>query len=223
MFSSSKRLSALAVVAGLGLLMGLSARSQADQACCFGSSSEQRAVKAELDQTAPGFKLKDIVTGESISLADYKDKVVVLVWQSIHCPWDKARPEGGYQRVLTPLAQELEARGVQFIGINSNHDESIEQVKSYLEGAKVPYPVLKDPENKLADQYGAQTTPHFFVISKGEQKLLYKGGFEQVPTSPARCGQMDEAYLLPVLEAVLDGKPLPYTQTQPKGCTVKRK
>lgn len=223
MFTSSKLFATLAVVGGLGLLVGLTARSQANDACCFAGKPEQNAAKAELSQTAPGFSLTDIASGEKVSLADHKDKVVVLVWQSINCPWDKARPEGGYQRVLTPLAAKLEAQGVQFIGINSNHDESVEQVKSYLEDAKVPYPILKDPGNKLADQYDAQTTPHFFVISKDDQKLLYKGGFEQVPTSPGKCGEMDEAYLVPVLEAVLAGNPLPYTQTQPKGCTVKRK
>ena len=143
---------------------------------------------AKIGEPAPSFALTDVVTGETVSLADYKDKLVVVTWQSINCPWDKMRPGGGYQRVLSPLADEWAGKDVQFIAINSNKTESIEQVKAYVQKHNVPYPTLKDPGNVIADAYMAKTTPHFYVISKGDQKLIYQGGFEKVPTSPEKCG-----------------------------------
>ncbi|MEM6332549.1 MAG: redoxin domain-containing protein [Planctomycetota bacterium] len=177
---------------------------------------------AHIGEPAPQFELTDVSTGEPVALSDYSDKLVVLVWQSIHCPWDKMRDGGGYQRVLSPLAEEWAANDVQFIAINSNKAETAEQVASYASEHAIPYPILKDPGNKIADIYGAQTTPHFYVISQGEQELIYAGGFEEVPTSPEKCGEMDEQYLTPVVLAALNGTELPYTETKSKGCSIKR-
>ena len=177
---------------------------------------------AHIGDAAPPFELTDVSTGETVALSDYSDKLVVLVWQSIHCPWDKMRDDGGYQRVLSPLAEEWAENDVQFIAINSNKSETVEQIASYAKQHAIPYPILKDPGNVIADVYDAQTTPHFYVISQGEQELLYAGGFEQVPPSPATAGEMDVEYLTPVVLAALNGTELPYTETKSKGCSIKR-
>ncbi|MEM6757565.1 MAG: redoxin domain-containing protein [Planctomycetota bacterium] len=177
---------------------------------------------AHVNAPAPQFTLTDVRTGEPVSLSDFSDKLVILVWQSINCPWDKMRDGGGYQRVLSPLAEEWAANDVQFIAINSNQNESVEQVAEYASTHDIPYPILKDPGNKIADIYGAQTTPHFYVITPGDQDLVYMGGYEEVPTSPEKAGYMNENYLKPVVLAALNGAPLPMTETKSKGCSIKR-
>lgn len=180
-------------------------------------------AEAEIGQAAPQFTLTDVSTGEQHTLADFKDKVVVLTFHSINCPWYKMRDGGGYDRVLNPLAEEWADENVVILGINSNKTESVEEVASYVTEHEIAYPVLKDPGASVADAYGAQTTPHFFVIDNNdEQTLLYMGGFEQVPGSPEECGNMDEAYLVPVINAVLSGEELPETETKSKGCAIKR-
>jgi peroxiredoxin len=216
--------SALAVAATLALASpALAQYAGGSNVMNQAKKTAQRVVdQASVGSPAPQFTLTDVRTGEPVSLSDYADKTVVLVWQSINCPWDKMRDSGGYQRVLSPLAEEWAAEDVQFIAINSNKTESVEQVASYAEEHAIPYPILKDPGNVIADAYEAKTTPHFYVISQGEQELLYKGGYEQVPTSPEKCGQMDENYLKPVVTAVLNGDPLPMTETKSKGCSIKR-
>ena len=192
---------------------------------CKGNTNEANAMasdaKAKIGEEAPAFKLKDVVNGKEISLADYKGKIVVMTFQSINCPWDRYREEGGYQRVLNKLADEYKDKDVQFIAINSNSDETVDQVKVYAEKSGVPYPILKDPGNVVADEYGGATTPHFFVIDK-EGKLVYMGGVEQAPNTPEECGQMEEQYLVPVLNALIAGEKLPYEVTKSKGCTIKR-
>ncbi len=180
-------------------------------------------AEAKVGHPAPQFSLTDVATGEDVSLSDYKGKVVIVTWQSINCPWDKMRPGGGYQRILTPLAQEWKDNNVVFLAINSNRNESVEEVASYVNEHNMPYPILKDPGNVIADAYGAKTTPHFFVVNSDDaQTLVYKGGFEKAPTSPEQCGHVDEAYLAPVVTAVLAGEEPPYTETASKGCSVKR-
>jgi len=177
---------------------------------------------ATVGEAAPQFELTHVKTGNTHQLSDFNDKIVVVVFQSINCPWDKMRPEGGYQRVLAPMAEQYADQGVQFLAINSNKTESMEQVASYFEKHNMPYPILKDPGNEIADAYGAQTTPHVFVISPGDQVLLYKGGIEEVPGSPKQCGQMGKQYLKPVLDAVIAGETVPYTETKSKGCSIKQ-
>lgn len=184
------------------------------------SSITVKAEGAKVGEPAPDWTLNSVTDGESYTLSELPG-IVVMIWQSNQCPWDRMRPEGGYQRVLSPLAKEYQEKGVTFIAINSNKNESVEDLASYHKEHELPYPILKDPGNKVADAYGAKTTPHIF-IRDAQGKLIYKGGIEKAPTSPEKCGQMDEQYLRPVLDAAIAGETLPYTETVSKGCSIKR-
>jgi peroxiredoxin len=186
--------------------------------CAFGTATWADAAK--VGEPAPDWELTNVSDGSTVKLSDI-DGIVVMVWQSKDCPWDKMVATRGYQRVLTPLATQYAEKGVTFVAINSNKTETAEQLASYHKEAGMSYPILKDPGNKVADLYGARTTPHIF-IRDAAGTLIYKGGIEQVPTSPEKCGEMDEQYLVPVLNAALAGETLPYTETVSKGCTLKR-
>ncbi len=178
--------------------------------------------QAQLDEPAPDFELSAVTTGQTHHLTDYSGKIVVLTFQSINCPWDRMRDEAGYQRYLSPLAKEYADQNVQFLAINANKNESAQEVKAYAEQHEIPYPILKDPGNKVADLYDAKTTPHIFIIDS-HGTLRYQGGVEKVPPSPENCGRMDTQYLKPVLDALISGEELPYRRTSSKGCTIKRK
>ena len=56
---------------------------------------------AVVGQPAPSFTVTDI-QGRQQRLADYKDKIVVLHFQSCACPWDSA-----YQPILNRLARRF--------------------------------------------------------------------------------------------------------------------
>ena len=180
------------------------------------------AKTAAIGETAPDFELESVLGDQTIRLSDYQgEKVVVITFHSINCPWYKMRDGGGYDRILAPLAKQYDDKDVVFLGINSNKTESVEQVASYATEHDIPYPIVKDPGAKVADMYGAKTTPHFYVVDK-QGTLRYMGGYEQVPTSPEKCGYMEEQYLVPVIEAVLAGDEVPFEKTKSKGCTIKR-
>ncbi len=180
-------------------------------------------VDPTLGEPAPQFSLEDAATGETVNLADFQGKTVVVTFQSINCPWDRMRESGGYQRYLSPMSQEYADQDVVFLAINANRNESTEAIASYHTEHAMPYPILKDHNNIIADKYNAKTTPHTYVIAPDEaQTLVYMGGIEQVPTSPEVAGEMEEQYLEPVLQAVLAGSELPYTKTTSKGCSIKR-
>ena len=171
-------------------------------------------AKPPVGQPAPAFELVGS-DGQKHKLDEYKGKIVVLHWEAVTCPWDQA-----YQPILNKVSSDF-SKDVVFVGINSNKNDSMDDVKGIIKEDGIPYLVLKDPGNKIADAYGAQTTPHMFIIdAKGV--LRYKGGIEKAPTSPNGVGQSQEQYLVPVLKALVAGQEPPVTETKSKGCSVKR-
>jgi len=243
MLKKSVGLFAILAVASLGVLAV--SQSQADAkkdgmkdgatcAACTCSADKMgkdkdakhaEAKHAKVGKEAPGFTLNS-VTGEKHSLSDFKGQIVVLHWQSYTCPWDVA-----YQPMLNDVAarfqdHKTEVDGktkdkVVFLAINSNHTENVAKMKKYHGETDMPYAILHDPGNKVADTYKAQTTPHMFIID-ADGELVYNGGIEKAPMSPNKVGESDEQYLVPVLEALVNGSEFPYSKTKPKGCSVKR-
>jgi len=175
----------------------------------------------EIGEPAPAFELKDVSTGQTHALSDFEGKIVVLTFQSISCPWNFMRESAGYERVFAPMAKNYADDDVVFLAINSNVTESVDELRSYQAKHNLPYPILKDPGHEIADKYAAATTPHVYVIDK-DGVLRYRGGVEKVPGSPEQCGEMEEQYLGPVLDALIEGEQLPYTATRSKGCAIRR-
>ena len=95
------------------------------------------------------FTLTD-VSGAKRSLDDLKGKNgTVIVFVSAQCPVVKM-----YNERIVKLAKDYEAKGIAFVGINSNATESLEWAKSHAE-ENYKFPVLIDKGNVLADQLGA--------------------------------------------------------------------
>ena len=176
---------------------------------------------AAIGDAAPAFALPDVVTGDEVSLADHKGKVVVLMFHSISCPYYAMNPDKGYDRVFVPMVESYKDKDVVFLGVNADRTQSVDQIKKYVDKHKINYTVVKDQGNKIADAYGAKVTPHIMVIDQ-EGKLRYRGGVEKASRNPADCGDSDTQYLGPVIDALLDGKEPPVTETKPVGCGIQK-
>ncbi len=187
----------------------------------FAQNQAVAADAAAIGSDAPAFTLKNVATSEAVSLADYKGKVVVLMFHSIGCPFYAMNETKGYDRVFVPMVESYKGKDVVFLAVNANKNESTDAIKSYLDKHSINYAVLKDEGNKIADAYGAKVTPHVMVIDS-QGKLRYRGGVEKRPANPGACGQSDEQYLGPVIEALLNNSELPATETPATGCGIKR-
>ncbi|MEU9864425.1 TlpA disulfide reductase family protein [Streptomyces sp. NPDC047971] len=85
----------------------------------------------------------ETLEGGKLDLADLKGKVVVLnVWGS-WCP--PCRAEAPH---FTKVANDLKAKGVEFVGINTR-DFNKQPALAFEEDYAVPYPSLYDPAGKL--------------------------------------------------------------------------
>jgi peroxiredoxin/mono/diheme cytochrome c family protein len=167
---------------------------------------------------APDFTLKDPRDDRAVSLSDFKDKkAVVVVFLGTECPVNNA-----FVPVLVKLHEEYSAKGVQFIGVNANRQDTPPRVAEHARKFGVPFPVLKDPGNAVADRFGAERTPEAFVLD-GERAVVYRGRIDdQFGVGYSRPGKPTRRDLAEALDEVLAGKPVSRPTTKVSGCPISR-
>jgi protein-disulfide isomerase len=139
-------------------------------------------------------------------------KITAVIFISTQCPISN-----DYNERMKALYNEFSPRGVQFVFLNANSTESSAEAAEHARKHGFPFRVLKDVNNVEADRFGAEFTPHVFVIGKNSE-VIYRGAIDD--SRPA--DKVTRRYLQDVLNAALDGKPLPVTETKAFGCTIKR-
>lgn len=166
----------------------------------------------KIGKVFPDFKLPD-TTGKEHALSDYMGKIVVLNFSSQECPFSR-----GADPAINELARIYKDKGVVFLGVDSNKDLEAAEIQKHIDEAGIPYPILKDAGNKLADAAGARVTPEIYVIDK-EGKLAYHGAPDDRagPTSTPTA-----FYLKDALEALTTGKTVAKPTVKAWGCGIKR-
>lgn len=177
------------------------------------SLAKEKIEKVKLDAVVTDFTLKD-ADGAShtlYKLSEDKPATVVL-FLATQCPIAT-----DYAERIVALAKTYGEKKVQFIGINSNKQEKVEEISEYNEEHGFEFPVLKDPENKIADYFGARRTPEAFLLD-GKRVLRYVGAIDNSSKEPTRH------YLQDALDLVISGKDVPKAskKTRAIGCTIKR-
>lgn len=136
----------------------------------------------------------------------------VVLFVATQCPVSLA-----YDARMAALAKEFGPRGVRFLGVNSNKQEPMAEVGEHAQKAGLGFVVVKDPENKIADKWGALVTPEAFVFD-ARGTLAYHGRIDD-SQNPANVKSHD---LRKALEALLAGKRPDPAETRAFGCTIKR-
>src|SRR5262245_1287368 len=107
------------------------------------------AVLASFPTNAPrDFTLKT-AEGRPVSLREGEPKPAVLWFWAAACP---------LARLYPPLVAELEratrSRGARFLAIDSNYQDDAAQVSALGESARIEFPMLLDPDQRVADAFG---------------------------------------------------------------------
>ena len=160
--------------------------------------------------TAPEFSLPEL-EGELHHLSGYRGRLVVLNFWSAECPW----AERADRQLLEYLEQWPDK--VILLPVASNANEAPEMLARVAAERGLP-PVLHDTQRQVADLYGAQTTPHLFLIDEAGI-LRYQGALDDVTF---RRRQPTQHYLRQAVDALLAGRQPEPTQTQPYGCALVR-
>jgi len=111
----------------------------------------------ELAGAAPAFTLTNL-EGKSISLADFRGKVVVLDFWATWCPPCKREiPD------FIDLQKEYGSRGVQIVGIALDEPE---KVRAFAQQNGMNYPVLLGSDEVTMRYGGIEGIPTTFIIDK---------------------------------------------------------
>ena len=180
--------------------------------------ADERKSKAMVGSMAPSFTLKD-QSGNDVSLADCKGKIVVLEWFNNECPFVVKHYSKGD---MNALASKYEAKGVKWLAINSTHSANIDSNKEIAGEWKIDRPILDDSEGVVGREFGATNTPNMFVID-ADGKIVYRGAIDDKNTSRVSDIASSKNYVAAALDDVLAGKPVSQPETKPYGCSVKYK
>jgi peroxiredoxin len=162
------------------------------------------------------FSLKDIHRRPR-SLAGFSQrKAFVVVFVGTECPLANL-----YIPSLIALHQEYAGKGVQFLAINSNSQDSFLDVSAHAQERDVPFPVLKDFDHAVADAFGARRTPEAFLLD-ARRAIRYHGRIDDQYGVGYQRAQPTRRDLQLALDELLAGKPVTTPATEVSGCLIGR-
>ena len=121
-----------------------------------------------------------------------------------------------YDERINEIAAAYKAKGINFVGINSNATETVADIKAHA-ASNYKFPVLIDKNNVLADRVGASVTPEIYYFN-ADDVLLYEGAIDNDRTGK----NISLTYAKAAFDAGLSGKTIETTNAKAFGCTIKR-
>jgi peroxiredoxin len=176
-----------------------------------------RAIGSQIGQVLPDFGLVDVRTCHLHRLSDHEGRVVVIIFTGARSALDDANLPR-----LSALSAASELRRIDFIAINSDASESIEEVAEHARRLRVTFPVLKDPANRVADLLGARNLYEVLVIDD-RRRVRYRGAIEGQIEPATSGGRAPRHYLALALDAVLAGRPVSPERTAVMGEAIERR
>ncbi len=164
---------------------------------------------------APPFRLNSFC-GKTVNLSDYRGKIVVLEWLNFECPFVKYHYEK--TNTMIDLANKYKDENVVWLAVNSTSHTTPEANNDFAEKHKLPYLILDDRSGKVGRAYGAQTTPHMYIIN-ARGNIVYAGAIDNSPMGNRKEGVIN--YVDQALAELTAGKPVSTRESKPYGCSVK--
>ena len=174
-----------------------------------------------LGTTAPDFRLPDVVSGKTITLATFSGKKALLVmFICRHCPYVQHVKEE-----LARLGRDYTTQDIGIVAISAN------DAANYPEDAPTPlaamarelgftFPLCYDESQQTARAYTAACTPDFFLFDE-RRSLVYRGQLDE--SRPGNHQPVTGKELRAAMEAVLAGTPVNPRQRPSIGCNIKWK
>ena len=182
-------------------------------------SLEQSSSDLEQGESVPKFELENF-EGQEVELDDLDNfDGVLLIFMCNHCPYVKAQTDE-----IRELAEEFSSIAV--VGINPNAethpDDSVEKMKAFVEENDLDssnFFYLADPEQKVAEAYGAVCTPDPFLLD-WRHRLHYHGRLND-KMNPDE--EVEKREMKSVIQDMLKRKEPPEEQKASQGCSIKWK
>ena len=172
----------------------------------------------ELGTRAPNFDLPDPLSGSSVSLSDYPDMPLLIVFSCNHCPYVLH-----LLKSFAEYAREAQKSGLSVVMINANDIDNypadspqkmIDLAKEY----ELDFPYLYDESQQAAMAYRAACTPDFFLFDS-QHRLVYRGQYDA--SRPGNDEEITGVDLKSASQALLEDKAISAQQLPSMGCNIK--
>ena len=179
-------------------------------------------AEAEIGKPAPAFTLPSCES-KSVSLADFKGKVVVLEWTNYGCPFVvKHYGSGNMQK----LQADATAKGVIWLSICSSapkqqgHATPADALKACTEKNSAGTAYLIDESGATGRAYGAKRTPEMYVIN-ADGIIVYHGAIDDKKSVDPADIATAKNFVAAAIDETLAGKPVSTPETEAYGCSIK--
>lgn len=184
--------------------------------CCWTTALPAAEIGARIDR----FELPD-VHGRTRELGEWAEKpLVVVAFLGTECPLSRQ-----YAARLQELSEHYAERGVEFVGIDANAQDSLTDMSSFANQFGIRFPLLKDRDQSVADKFGAVRNPEVFVLDK-DRSIRYRGRIDDQYGLGSSSGyartQVKVRNLAEALDELLAGKQVSQSVTQATGCLIGR-
>ncbi len=205
----------------------------AERTAAAAAERERAAMQLNLEHplmpigtAAPDFSLKG--TDDKIhTLAEFsKGKVLVVMFESVHCPVSE-----NYEERMRGLYDTYHSKGVEFVAINPNNPKAVRldelgytdltdsptDMKIRVRDRQIPWPYAYDGETQaIAQKFGAVATPHVFIFDQ-HRKLRYEGRIDD--NQNEKLVKVHDAQ--DAIEALLSGGTVAVPHRPAFGCSTK--
>ncbi|MBD3675997.1 MAG: redoxin domain-containing protein [Planctomycetaceae bacterium] len=168
------------------------------------------------DEYSLAFSAKSLNNQPVLVQQTDEERYTVVCFLGAECPVARL-----YGPRLQKLSEQLSSQGVTFIGVGSNLHDSVEDLQEFVMLTGIEFPLVKDYDNRIADQYSARRTAEVFVLDHRLQ-IKYHGRIDNEYQPGVKRSQTTRADLKQALEELLAGKPVTVSRTEGVGCLIGR-
>ena len=162
------------------------------------------------------FSAKDF-RGRAHSLDEYSSsRVVVLAFLGTECPLAKL-----YGPRLAGISKRYADKGVTILGVNSNRHDSITEISAYARIHEISFPILKDLDNRIADQVGATRTPEILILDENRVVRYHGRVDDQYGVGYIRA-EPEKSFVTNAIDDLLASRTVATSATEVVGCFIGR-
>ncbi len=138
----------------------------------------------------------------------------VICFLGVECPLARV-----YGPRLSEMSQAFKDRGVRFVGVNSNIQDSMDDLRSYVRDHQIKFPMTKDYDRTVALAAKATRTPEVIVVDR-LANIRYRGRIDDQYQPGIARNVATSHELRDALEQLVAGERVQVFRTTAVGCLI---
>ena len=165
----------------------------------------------------PDFELPDPAGARVRLSAHAANRPAVLVFLGTECPLANL-----YAPRLADLARRLDSQSVRFLAINPLPQDTSAAVARFAREHKLPFPIVKDPDGRVAARCGVTRTPEVVLLDTARRVRYHGRVDDQYEPGGKNRGKPTRHELGEAIRELLAGEPIRVAHTPAFGCLIPR-